>query len=416
MEIYRVGGSVRDELLGLPVKDHDYVVVGSDPEEMVRLGYRPVGKDFPVFLHPGTNEEYALARTERKTGRGYKGFAVYAAREVTLEQDLARRDLTINAIARAQDGRLIDPFGGERDLRLGVLRHVSPAFAEDPVRILRLARFAARFAFEIAPETLALMRTMVDGGEVDHLVPERAWQELSRGLSEQRPSLMMEALRACGALARVLPEVDALFGVPQPPQFHPEIDTGLHTLLVLDYAASRRFSLPVRFAALTHDLGKGTTPREQWPRHIGHEARGVELIGALCERLRVPNDCRDLALLAARYHGQVHRAEELRAATVVRLLEHTDALRRPERFEELLQACASDFHGRAGFESIAYAPAPLLRTALAAARGVDAASVARAQGEPSKIAQAVHGARVQAVAAALGGADSEPGDGATGAA
>ncbi len=416
MEIYRVGGSVRDELLGLPVKDHDYVVVGSDPEEMVRLGYRPVGKDFPVFLHPQTNEEYALARTERKTGRGYKGFAVYAAREVTLEQDLARRDLTINAIARAQDGRLIDPFGGERDLRLGVLRHVSPAFGEDPVRILRLARFAARFAFEIAPETLALMRTMVDGGEVDHLVPERAWQELSRGLSEQRPSLMIEALRACGALARVLPEVDALFGVPQPPQFHPEIDTGLHTLLVLDYAASRRFSLPVRFAALTHDLGKGTTPREQWPRHIGHEARGVELIRALCERLRVSNDCRDLALLVARHHGQVHCAEELRAATVVRLFEQTDALRRPERFEELLQACASDFHGRPGFESLAYAPAPLLRTALAAARGVDAASIARAQGEPAKIAQAVHAARVQAVAAALGGADSGSEDGSPGAA
>ena len=410
MEIYRVGGSVRDELLGLPVKDHDYVVVGSDPEEMVRLGYRPVGKDFPVFLHPDTKEEYALARTERKTGRGYKGFAVYAAREVTLEQDLARRDLTINAIARAQDGRLIDPFDGERDLRQGVLRHVSPAFAEDPVRILRLARFAARFAFEIAPETLALMRSMVDSGEVDHLVPERAWQELSRGLSEQRPSLMLEALRAGGALARVLPEVDALFGVPQPPQYHPEIDTGLHTLLVLDYAASRRFSLPVRFAALTHDLGKGTTPPEQWPRHIGHEERGVALIRAVCERLRVPNDCRDLALLAARHHGQVHRAEELRPATVVKLFEHTDALRRPERFEELLQACASDFHGRPGFESLAYSPAPLLRTALAAARGVDAASIARAQGEPAKIAQAVHGARVQAVKAALGRGGADPGD------
>jgi len=402
MEIYRVGGSVRDELLGLPVKDHDYVVVGSDPDEMVRLGYRPVGKDFPVFLHPESKEEYALARTERKTGRGYKGFTVFAAREVTLEQDLARRDLTINALARAQDGRLIDPFGGERDLRLGVLRHVSPAFAEDPVRILRVARFAARFAFEIAPETLALMRTMVADGEVDHLVPERAWQEIARGLSEQRPSLMIEALRACGALARILPEVDALFGVPQPPQHHPEIDTGLHTLLVVDYAASRRFSLPVRFAALTHDLGKGTTPREEWPRHIAHEARSVDLIGTVCERLRLPNDCRDLAVIVARHHGQVHRAEELRPATVVKLLEHTDALRRPERFEELLQACACDFHGRPGFESLSYAPAPLLRKALAAARGVDAAGIARAQSEPSKIAQAVHAARVLAVKAALG--------------
>jgi len=401
MQVYRVGGSVRDELLGLPVKDHDYVVVGSDPEEMVQLGYRPVGKDFPVFLHPHTNEEYALARTERKTGRGYKGFTVLAAREVTLEQDLARRDLTINAIARAQDGRLIDPFGGERDLRLGVLRHVSPAFSEDPVRILRLARFAARFAFEIAPETLALMQAMVASGEVDHLVPERAWQEIARGLSEQRPSLMLEALRACDALARILPEVDALFGVPQPPQFHPEIDTGLHTLLVLDYAASRRFDLPVRFAALTHDLGKGTTPPEQWPRHIGHEMRSVELIRALCERLRVPNDCRDLALLVARHHGTVHRAAELRPATIVRLFEHADALRRPGRFEDLLHACASDFHGRPGFESLAYAPVPLLLDALAAARAVDAAAIARAQVEPARIAQAVHAARVHAVAQAL---------------
>lgn len=406
MKVYRIGGSVRDELLGLPVKDHDYVVVGSDPEEMVRLGYHPVGKDFPVFLHPQTKEEYALARTERKTGRGYKGFTVFAAREVTLEEDLARRDLTINALARDENGELIDPFGGERDLRLGILRHVSPAFAEDPVRILRVARFAARFAFEIAPETLALMRAMVASGEVDHLVPERAWQEIARGLSEQRPSLMLEALRACGALARILPELDALFGVPQPPQHHPEVDTGLHTMLVIDYAASRRFSLPVRFAALTHDLGKGTTPREEWPRHIGHEARSVELIRGLCERLRVPNDCRDLALLAARHHGQVHRAEELRPATMVKLFEHTDALRRPERFEALLQVCASDFHGRPGFEALSYAPAARLRAALAAARAVDAASIARAQEEPAKIAQAVHQARVQAVKHALASVDS----------
>ena len=401
MMVYRVGGSVRDELLGLPVKDHDYVVVGSDPEEMVRLGYRPVGKDFPVFLHPQTKEEYALARTERKTGRGYKGFVVFTAREVTLEQDLARRDLTINAIACAEDGTLIDPFGGARDLRHGVLRHVSPAFAEDPVRILRVARFAARFAFEIAPETLTLMREMVASGEVDHLVPERAWQELSRGLGEAHPSLMLEALRACGALARILPEVDALFGVPQPPQYHPEIDTGLHTLLVIDYAAARRFGLPVRFAALTHDLGKGTTPRSEWPHHIGHEERSVGMIRSMCERLRVPNDCRDLALLSARYHGQVHRAQELRPATVVKLLEHTDALRRPERFEELLQACACDFHGRPGFEAVTYSPAPLLREALAAARGVDAAAIARVQVEPAKIAQAVHAARVHAVKLAL---------------
>ena len=306
MKVYRVGGSVRDELLGLPVKDHDYVVVGSDPEEMVRLGFRPVGKDFPVFLHPRTNEEYALARTERKTGRGYKGFAVFAAPDVTLEQDLARRDLTINAIARDEQGGLIDPFGGAQDLKLGMLRHVGDAFVEDPVRILRVARFAARFAFEIAPETMALMRRMVQDAEVDHLVPERAWQELARGLMEARPSLMFETLRACGALARILPELDALFGVPQPPAHHPEIDTGLHIMLVVDYAASRNFTLPVRFAALTHDLGKGTTPRDEWPRHIGHEERGVELVRQLCERLRVPNDCRDLAVLAARYHGEIH--------------------------------------------------------------------------------------------------------------
>lgn len=404
MKAYRVGGSVRDELLGLPVKDHDYVVVGSDPEEMVRLGFRPVGKDFPVFLHPETGEEYALARTERKTGRGYKGFTVYAAAEVTLEQDLARRDLTINAIARDEHGALIDPFGGAQDLQRGVLRHVSPAFAEDPVRILRVARFAARFAFEIAPETLALMRRMVQDGEVDHLVPERAWQELSRGLMEPRPSLMLEALRACSALARILPEVDVLFGVPQPPEHHPEVDTGLHILLVIDYAASRHLSLPVRFAALTHDLGKGNTPRERWPSHIGHEERSVALIRGLCERLRVPNDCRDLALLCARHHGEIHRAQELRPATIVKLLERCDALRRPERFEDLLLACACDYHGRPGYEALSYAPAPLLRKALDAARGVDAAAIAAAHvGQPKKIAAVLHEARVRTVKEALSG-------------
>ena len=402
MMVYRVGGSVRDELLGLPVKDHDYVVVGSDPEEMVRLGYRPVGKDFPVFLHPQTKEEYALARTERKTGRGYKGFVVFAAREVTLEQDLARRDLTINAIACAEDGTLIDPFGGARDLRQGVLRHVSPAFAEDPVRILRVARFAARFAFEIAPETLTLMREMVADGEADHLVPERAWQELARGLSEARPSLMLEALRACGALARILPELDALFGVPQPPQYHPEIDTGLHTLLVIDYAAARRFGLPVRFAALTHDLGKGTTPQSEWPRHIAHEERGVNLTKALCQRLRVPNDCRELAITTAAHHGNAHRALEMRPASIMKLIQATDALRQPERFEEFLQACQSDFHGRPGYESQAYDQARVLRTALHAAQQVDAGAVARQYSEPEQIRQKVYEARLQAVTAAVG--------------
>jgi len=403
VKIYRVGGSVRDELLGLEVKDHDYVVVGSDPEEMVRLGFRPVGKDFPVFLHPHTNEEYALARTERKTGRGYKGFTVYADRDITLEQDLARRDLTINAIARDEHGKLIDPYRGADDLKRGILRHVSPAFAEDPVRILRVARFTARFAFEIAAETMQLMRQMVADGEVDHLVAERAWQEISRGLMESRPSLMFEALRACGALARVLPEVDSLFGVPQPPEHHPEVDTGLHTMLVIDYAASRHFPLPVRFAALTHDLGKGTTPASEWPRHIGHEQRGATLIQALSERLRVPTDCRNLAVLAARYHGEVHRADELKPATIVRLFERTDALRRSERFEALLAACACDFHGRPGFEALPYTPAPRLRLALDVARRVDAASIAKRVEDRSKTAAAVHEARVHAVKEWLAG-------------
>ena len=403
MKIYRVGGSVRDELLGLPVKDRDYVVVGSDAEEMVRLGFRPVGKDFPVFLHPETNDQYALARTERKTARGYKGFSIYAAPDVTLEQDLARRDLTINAIGRDEHGNLIDPHGGAQDLKAGVLRHVSPAFVEDPVRILRVARFAARFAFEIAPETLELMRAMVSEGEVDHLVPERAWQEVSGGLMERHPSLMIEALRACGALARILPELDALFGVPQPPQYHPEVDTGLHMLLVIDYAAARGFPLAVRFAALTHDLGKGTTRREEWPSHIGHEARGVELLKGVCQRLRVPHDSRELAVLAARHHGEIHRAEELKPSTIVRLLEKADAFRRPDRFELLLEACACDFHGRPGFETRPYAPAPRLRQALAAARAVDAGAIAREQAEPEKIAAAVHAARVLAVRHALSG-------------
>jgi tRNA nucleotidyltransferase (CCA-adding enzyme) len=402
VKIYRVGGSVRDELLGLPVQDHDYVVVGSNPQEMIEQGFRPVGKDFPVFLHPRTHEEYALARTERKTGPGYTGFAVHAAPDVTLEQDLERRDLTINAIARDEAGNLIDPFHGADDLKAGVLRHVGPAFVEDPVRVLRIARFAARFGFAIAAETLALMRRMVADGEVDHLVAERAWQEISRGLMEVRPSLMLRALRECGALARILPEVDALFGVPQPAQHHPEVDTGVHILLVIDYAAACNYPLPVRFAALTHDLGKGVTPAAQWPRHIGHEEAGVALVEALCERLRVPSDCRELAVLVARYHVQVHRAEDLKASTVVKLLEKADAFRRPQRFEQMLEACACDYRGRAGLANRPYPGADLLRKALAAARSVDAGEVARQQAEPARIAAAVHEARVHAVKGALG--------------
>jgi tRNA nucleotidyltransferase (CCA-adding enzyme) len=404
MKIYAVGGAVRDGLLGRKVADQDYVVVGATPEQMEQLGYRPVGKDFPVFLHPQTHEEYALARTERKTARGYKGFEVRAAPEVTLEQDLARRDLTINAIARDEHGNLIDPFHGLADLKAGVLRHISPAFVEDPVRVLRVARFAARFGFTVAPETLELMREMVRNGEVDHLVAERAWQEISRGLMESKPSRMFLTLRDCGALARVLPEVDALFGVPQPPEHHPEVDTGLHIMLVVDCAAARRLPLPVRFAALTHDLGKGATPPAQWPKHHGHEHKSVELVDNLCQRLRVPADCRDLAVLAARYHGDVHRAEELRPATILKLLAATDVFRKPQRFEDFIDACACDFHGRTGYDQRPYPPADILRTAAAAARAVNAGTIALEIGDPDRISAAIEAARLKAVSAALAAA------------
>lgn len=376
MKTYLVGGSVRDELLGLPVKDHDYVVVGASPEEMERLGYRPVGKDFPVFLHPQTHEQYALARTERKISRGYKGFEVFASPQVTLQEDLARRDLTINSIAKDEAGNIIDPFNGVADLEAGILRHVSPAFSEDPVRILRAARFAARFGFRIAPETLALMSEMVHNGEVDALVPERVWQELARGLMEENPSRMFYVLRECGALTRILPEVDVLFGVPQPAHAHPEIDTGLHIMLAIDYAAVRNYSLPVRFATLTHDLGKGTTPPEEWPRHIGHEERSIDLTRNLCERIRIPKDSRDLALLVARYHGNVHRAEELKPSTLADILQAVDAYRKPGRFEEFLQACACDFHGRPGYATKAYVQAERFQQAYVAAKSVDAGAIA----------------------------------------
>ena len=401
MKIYAVGGAVRDRLLGREVADQDYVVVGATPEQMEQLGYRPVGKDFPVFLHPQTHEEYALARTERKTARGYKGFDVYAAPEVTLEQDLARRDLTINAIARDEKGNIIDPFHGVADLKAGILRHVSPAFVEDPVRVLRVARFAARFGFTVAPETLELMREMVRNGEVDHLVAERAWLEISRGLMEATPSRMFLTLRECGALARILPEVDALFGVPQPPEHHPEVDTGVHIMLALDYAAANKFPLPVRFAALTHDLGKGVTPKALWPKHHGHEHKSVELVGRLCQRLRAPNECRDLAVLVARYHGDAHRAEELRPATILKLLSATDVYRKPERFEEFVHACACDFHGRTGNERRPYPAADILRRAAAAARAVDAGAIAFGVGDPGRISAAIEAARLKAVTEAL---------------
>ncbi|MES2425266.1 MAG: multifunctional CCA addition/repair protein, partial [Pseudomonadota bacterium] len=341
MQIYRVGGAVRDALLGLPVQDVDWVVVGATPEELVAAGYLPVGKDFPVFLHPQTREEYALARTERKTARGYHGFAVHAAPDVTLEEDLARRDLTINAIAQPLDSApasgLIDPYFGQKDIQNRVLRHVTDAFREDPVRILRVARFAARFAdFTVAPETLALMREMVADGEVDALVPERVWQELSRGLMEATPSRMFAVLRDCGALQRLLPEVEKLWGVPQRADYHPEVDTGVHLMMVLDMAAQLHASLPVRYACLCHDLGKGTTPADVLPRHIGHEERSARLLKGVSERLRVPTDCRELADVVAREHGNIHRSQEFNAAAVLRLLERCDALRKPQRFDEVL--------------------------------------------------------------------------------
>jgi len=397
MKTYVVGGAVRDELLQLPVQDRDHVVVGATPEAMLARGFRPVGKDFPVFLHPDSHEEYALARTERKTAPGYAGFAFHAAPEVTLEEDLARRDLTINAMARGDDGKLVDPYGGQRDLEARVFRHVGPAFVEDPVRILRVARFAARFTeFTVAPETMTLMRDMVADGEVDALVAERIWQELARGLMEVRPSRMFAVLRDCGALRRILPELDRLFGVPQRAEYHPEIDTGVHVMMVVDTAAGRGHELPVRLAALLHDLGKGTTPPTEWPRHIAHEQRSVKLVEAVCARLRAPADCRDLAVLAARYHGDIHRAAELRPDTLVRLFERTDALRRPQRFEQLLAACAADFNGRLGWETRDYAPARLLQAVLSRVRGVPAAEIARTCTDPAQIPARIHAARVAA--------------------
>jgi tRNA nucleotidyltransferase (CCA-adding enzyme) len=401
METYAVGGAVRDELLGLAVKDRDWVVVGATPQEMLAQGFLAVGRDFPVFLHPRTHEEYALARTERKTAPGYTGFAFHAAPGVTLEQDLIRRDLTINAIAKDASGAIIDPHDGRADISARVLRHVSPAFAEDPVRILRVARFAARFAdFSIAPETLTLMRDMTAAGEVDALVAERVWQELARGLMEGKPSRMFDVLRECGALARLLPELDALWGVPQRADYHPEIDTGVHVMMVIDMAAQLGAPLPARFAALTHDLGKARTPADILPRHHGHEAKSVALVDAICERLRVPTDCRDVARLAARFHGDMHRVAELRPETKLTLLERCDALRRPERFAMILLACEADYRGRLGWEGRDYAQAEAWREALAAVRAVDAGAIARAAADPPDIARDIGRARIEAIKAA----------------
>ena len=380
MKIYLVGGTVRDELLGLPPKEHDWVVVGATPDDMQALGYLQVGKSFPVFLHPDTKEEYALARTEKKVAPGYTGFAIEASADVTLEQDLQRRDLTINAMARAPSGELIDPFNGLADLRGKVLRHVSAAFVEDPVRVLRVARFAAQYAhlgFSVAEETYVLMQTMVDNGEIDALVPERVWKETQRALETPQPQVFFQVLRTCGALQRLFPEIDRLFGVPQPVEHHPEVDTGLHTMLVLQQAARLSKDSTVRFAALVHDLGKGLTPQEQWPKHLCHEENGVALVQALCERLRVPAQYRDLAVLVTRYHLHYHRAAELTPSTLLKLFRAMDAFRRPQRVEQFVLACEADARGRPGYEDRLYKQGVLLRAAFAAAAEVDTKALAQ---------------------------------------
>ena len=415
MQIFLVGGAVRDALLGLKVADRDWVVVGSTPEALMRLGYLPVGKDFPVFLHPQTKEEYALARTERKTAPGYRGFEVLSAPDVTLMQDLARRDLTINSIAdiprnSCQEGvfdadfeALVDPYGGQADLKAKVLRHVTGAFREDPVRILRVARFAARFSdFSVAPETMQLMQDMVSDGEVDALVPERVWQELARGLMEAKPSRMFEVLKGCGALQKLLPEVNRLWGVPQRADYHPEIDTGIHLMMVLDMAARLNAPLPVRFACLTHDLGKGTTPADILPRHIGHEERSAKLLKGVCERLRVPLDCKEIADVVAREHGNIHRSADFSAAALVRLLERCDAFRKPQRFADVLLACECDARGRLNLQESAYPQRPHLLSVLTAAQSVVTSVIAgeaQAAGlDGKKIGEMIHAARVAAVA------------------
>ena len=400
MQTYLVGGAVRDSLLGLPVRDRDWVVVGADAETMLAQGFLPVGKDFPVFLHPDSREEYALARTERKTAKGYTGFAFHADKDVTLEQDLMRRDLTINAIAQSSDGLIVDPFGGEADLRRKILRHVSPAFAEDPVRILRTARFAARYGFAVAPETMSLMRGMVESGEARALVPERVWKELARGLMEDHPERMIEVLRECGALKVVLPEVDALFGVPQRADYHPEIDSGIHTLLTLRRAAALGLTLPERYAALLHDLGKARTPAEILPRHHGHDLAGVEPVQAVNTRLHVPKACAELAESVCRWHIMLHSVKTLRGKTVLNVLQRTDAFRRPERFRMMLNVCLADTQGRQGKENEAYPQSAHWLALLEAADSVDAAAVIserKHKCKPGWIPEAIRLARLEKI-------------------
>ena len=405
MKTYLVGGAVRDRLLGLPVLERDWVVVGATPAELSALGYRSVGKDFPVFLHPDTKEEHALARTERKTAKGYHGFEFHTEPGVTLEDDLKRRDLTINAIAEQADGTLVDPYGGAADLKAKLLRHVSPAFSEDPVRVLRAARFAARFAplgFTVAPETLALMRGMVESGEVDALVPERVWQETLKALNCEKPSVYFEVLRECGALEKVFPELARLWGVPQPAKWHPEIDTGVHVMMVLDQAARISKEPVVRYAALTHDLGKGTTPKDILPHHYGHEERSVKLVEALCDRLKTPKEFKELAVIVAKQHGLVHKAEEIRSDTLLKLLESVDAFRRPERFELFLLSCEADHRGRTGLEDTPFPQADYIRRAFAAARAVTTESLDTANLKGAEIGEQLKKKRLDAVRAVTG--------------
>ncbi|MDI1229963.1 MAG: multifunctional CCA addition/repair protein [Methylobacter sp.] len=401
MEIYLVGGAVRDKLLGLPVKERDWVVLGETPESMVKHGYRPVGKDFPVFLHPKTHEEYALARTERKTAPGYKGFTIHAAPDVSLEQDLIRRDLTINAMAMTPEGRLIDPYGGQIDLEKRIFRHISPAFAEDPVRILRIARFAARYGhlgFTLAEETRSLMQSMVTAGEVDHLVPERVWAELFKALNEKSPSAFFYTLKACAALDKIFPEIQCLFGVPQPEHYHPEIDTGIHVMLCLEQAALLSASPEVRFAALVHDLGKGVTPRTNWPHHYGHETQGLRILEQLCMRLRVPNSFKTLAMQVMQYHTHCHRVFELRASTITDMLAALGAYKPRHKLSEFLQACEADAKGRTGFENTPYPQAELLSGAAKAAASVDTSSILNGELKGSHIGEAIRRLRIKAVA------------------
>ena len=406
MEIYLVGGAVRDELLGYPVAERDWVVVGARPEDLLDQGYQQVGKDFPVFLHPESKDEYALARTERKSGHGYTGFAVHCDPAVTLEEDLLRRDLTVNAMARDGVGNIIDPYGGQADLAARTLRHVSDAFVEDPLRVLRTARFAARYAhldFAVAPETIALMADIVSQGELAHLPAERIWVEIERALGERNPEVFIQVLRDCGALEKLLPEVEALFGVPQTAVHHPEVDTGVHTLMALQQAAKLSADTDVRFAVLIHDLGKGTTPEAEWPRHIAHEHRGLKLVKAACTRLKAPNRHRELALQVCEYHTHCHRALELRGTTILKLFNATGALRRPERFEAFLLACEADSRGRLGFEDRAYPQADYLRRALTIAREVTAAEFTEQGLEGKALGEAINAERVRRLEALRGG-------------